>query len=223
MRTLVLLLAGLTLAPAVVVAQDDDSLPARERDRGRDHTRDRDRGRGRCDCGGLREVSGSRGNRREGFWAAVGIGGGSESFDANDGLGWSDDKGGVVGYIKLGGAVSQSLMLGGELNGWAARYQRLGYDRSLGSLMFIAQWYPARRSDFWLRGGAGWARDNLSIYGTTGDINSHENGTALALGFGYDFRVARNVSITPSLDLQGQRYDSHDERLLSIGVGVTFH
>ena len=46
---------------------------------------------------------------------------------------------------------------------------------------------------------------------------------ALAVGLGYDFRVSRNVSITPSLDLQGQRYDTHDERLVSFGIGVTFH
>lgn len=220
MRALVLLLAGLSVAPAIAVAQDD-TTPPRESDRGRD--RDRDRNRRRCDCGGLREVSGRNSSRREGFFAAIGIGGGSESFDANDGLGWSDDKGGAVGYIKVGGTVSQSLLLGAEANGWAARYQRQGYDRSLGSLMFIAQWYPAREGDFWLRGGLGWARDNLSIYGTSSNINSHENGTALAVGLGYDFRVARNVSITPSLDFQGQRYDTHDERLVSIGVGVTFH
>jgi hypothetical protein len=222
MRALVLLLAGLSLAPVALAAQDD-SAPPRESDRGRDRDRDRDRDRRRCNCGGLREVSGRGGSRREGFFAAIGIGGGSESFDANDGLGWSDDKGGAVGYIKVGGTVSQSLLLGAEVNGWAARYQRQGYDRSLASLLFIAQWYPAREGDFWLRGGLGWARDNLSVYGATGDINSHENGTALAVGLGYDFRVARNVSITPSLDFQGQRYDSHDERLVSIGVGVTFH
>ncbi len=209
MRTMVLLLAGLSLVPAILQAQDDD----RPRDR-----------RHRCGDCGLREVSDRRDDhRRDGFFAAIGLGGGSESFDANDGLGWSDDKGGATGYIKIGGAVSNSLMLGGELNGWASRYQRQGYDRSLASLMFIAQWYPARRSDFWLRGGAGWARDHLSIYGTSGDINSHENGTALAVGLGYDFRVGRKVSITPSLDFQGQRYDSHDERLISLGIGVTFH
>jgi len=211
MRALVLLLAGLSLTPALAAAQDDSG------------PRDRDRGRGHCNCGGLREVSGHRDSRREGFFAAIGLGGGAESFDANDGLGWSDDKGGAVGYIKVGGTVSQSLLLGAELNGWAAQYQRQGYDRSLGSLMFIGQWYPSARGDFWLRGGLGWARDHLSIYGTSGNINSHENGTAFALGLGYDFRVAHNVSITPTLDLQGQRYDTHDERLISLGLGVTFH
>lgn len=209
MRAMVLLLAGLSLVPAVVRAQDDDDRPRR---------------RHRCEDCGLREVSDRRGDRqRDGFFASVGLGGGAESFDADDGLGWSDDKGGVTGYLKVGGAVSNQLILGAELNGWASRYQRQGYDRSLGSLMFVAQWYPARRSDFWLRGGLGWARDNLSVYGTNGDINSHENGTALALGLGYDIRVARKVSITPSLDFQGQRYDSHDERLVSLGLGVTFY
>jgi hypothetical protein len=214
MRALVLLLAGLTLAPAILAAQDDDS----PRDR------DRDRCRHRCSNGGLREVSDRDWRRRDGFFASAGLGGGAESFDANDGLGWSDDKGGVTGYLKLGGTVSQSLILGAEGNFWASRYQRQGYDRSLGTLLLFAQWYPGgARSDFWLRGGLGWARDNLSIYGVNGDLNSHENGTALAIGLGYDFRVARNVSITPTLDFQGQRYDSHDERLVSLGLGVTFH
>ncbi len=225
MRALVLLLAGLSLAPAVAVAQDD-STPPRESDRGRGRDDDRDRDRDRYHrrrSGGLREVSGRNFSRRSGFFAAIGLGGGAESFDANDGLGWSDDKGGATGYLKLGGTVSQNLLLGAEFNGWAAEYHRQGYNRSLGSAMFIAQWYPAREGDFWLRGGLGWARDNLTEYGTTTDFKRHENGTALALGLGYDFRVARNVSITPTLDFQGQRYDSHDERLVSIGVGVTFH
>jgi hypothetical protein len=215
MRPLMLLvLAGLSLSPALAAAQDDSSS-----DRGRG--RDRDRDRGRCNCG-LREVSDRRSHRRQGFWLAAGVGAGSESFDANDGLGWSDDKGGGIAYLKLGGTVSQSLRLGAEGNIWGSRYQRQGYDRSLASILFIAQWYPAARSDFWLRGGVGWARDNLTLYGATGDLTSHENGTALALGLGYDFRVARDISITPTLDFQGQRYDSHDERLISLGIGVTF-
>jgi len=209
--TMLWVLAGLALAPAAAQAQDDDG----GRDRGRD--------RGRCDCG-LREVSDRRHDRRQGFWLAFGLGGGAESFDANDGLGWSDDKGGATGYLKLGGTVSQSLLLGAEANVWASRYRGQGYDRTLSSLMFIAQWYPAPRSDFWLRGGLGWAHDELDLYpNTSGNVVTGRNGTALAVGLGYDFRVSRNVSITPSLDLQGQRYRDHDERVVSFGIGVTFH
>lgn len=207
MRKLMLFaLTALSLAPAVASAQDSD----RDRD-------DRDYHRRR---GGLREVDDSRYDRRKGFWLTAGIGGGSESFDANDGLGWSDDKGGGLGYVKLGGTVSQSLLLGAEFNAWGTRYRYEGYDRSLTSAMFIAQWYPAPRGDFWLRGGVGFARDYLDI---DGEPQTHENGTALAVGLGYDIRVSRNVSVTPMLDLQGHRYDSHDERLVNIGLGITFH
>lgn len=207
MRKLMLIaLTALSLAPAVASAQDDD--------RGRD---DRDYHRRR---GGLREVDDSRYDRRKGFWASFGIGGGAESFDANDGLGWSDDKGGGIAYLKLGGTVSQSLLLGAEFNAWGSRYRFDGYDRSLSSAMFIAQWYPAPRGDFWLRGGVGFARDQLDV---DGEPETHENGAVLAVGLGYDIRVSRNVSISPILDLQGHRYDTHDERLVNIGVGITFH
>lgn len=214
-RISLLLLAGLALAPAVAAAQDDeDSRCHRDRNRDREH----------CDRG-LREVSDRRGSsRRDGFWAAVGIGAGSESFDAEDGLGWSDDKGGGIAYLKLGGTVNQSLLLGVEANVWGGRYRAQGYDRSLSSLMFIGQLYPGRRSDFWLRAGLGLARDDLDLYsGEDPTLDSHHNGTAFALGVGYDFRVGRNVSITPSIDLMGQRYRTHDERLLSFGVGITLH
>jgi hypothetical protein len=205
---LMLLCTGL---PTLAQAQDDD----------RDRDRDDRRGRGR----GLREVPDHAGrSRRQGFWLSVGIGVGGESFDARDGLGWSDDKTGGVGYIKLGGTVSPNVLLGVEAQGWTAQYYGQGYDRELGSLMGIVQWYPAATGDFWLRGGLGWARDNLRYYGTPpSTITTGRNGTAFAIGLGYDARVGRKVSITPTFDLMAQRYDSHRERVVSLGVGVTFH
>ena len=206
-RPTLLLLACLTAAPTALAAQ----APGHPR--------------AHCsDCGGLREVSDRSLNRRQGFWIAGGLGVGSESFDANDGLGWSDGKAGGVGYVKLGGTVSQSLLLGGEAQIWGARYYGQDYDRTLGSLMFIAQFYPASEGAFWIRGGVGWARDDLTLYSPPPNtLVTGRNGTALAIGLGYDFRVARNVSLTPTLDLVGQHYETHDERVLSLGLGVTFH
>lgn len=207
-RLMLMVLTAMSLAPAVAHAQDND------RDRDRDHPHGR--------RGGLREVDDRRYDRRQGFWLTAGLGAGSESFDADDGLGWSDDKGGGLAYLKLGGTVSQSLLLGAEFNAWGTRYRYEGYDRGLTSAMFIAQLYPAPRSDFWLRGGLGFARDYLNIDGD-GQSQTHENGTALAIGLGYDIRIGRNVSLTPMLDLQGMHFDSHDERLVNIGLGITFH
>lgn len=206
------------LAPAALAAQDDDSQDDRPR-------RERDRDRDDCRCG-LREVSDrDRGHaRRHGIWFSAGLGAGAESFDANDGLGWSDDETGGVAFAKLGGTVSRSFLLGVEGHAWGTQYQGLGYDRTLTSLMFIGQWYPAPASGFWLKGGLGFARDNLDFYGqNSANFATHENGTAFSLGIGYDVPVGRAVSITPLLDLQAQRYDTHDERIVSFGVGITVH
>jgi hypothetical protein len=212
MRTrLVYLLAFLLGAlPVTALAQDDDS--------GRDpHRRPRSRG--------LREVSDDAGrSRRDGFWLSAGLGVGGESFDARDGLGWSDRTTGGVGYIKLGGTVNRNLLLGAEVQGWSNHYYDADYDRTLGSLMGIVQWYPDGRGDFWLRGGLGFAWDELDFYGTPpANITTRRSGTAFAIGLGYDARVGRKISITPQLDFLAQRYDTHDERVVSFGIGITFH
>lgn len=207
----VLLLLGLAL-PVVALAQDDEPND----DRGREHPRHHGRG--------LREVSEHSGrSRRSGFFFAAGLGVGGESFNANDGLGWSDGKAGGVGYIKLGGTVSPNVLLGVEAQGWTASYYGQGYDRDLGSLLGLVQWYPSAVDGFWFRGGLGFARDNLRYYGPppSTTLTTGRNGTAFALGLGYDIPVGRKVSLTPTLDFVGQRYDTHDERVFSIGLGVT--
>lgn len=203
---------ALLLAPAAAQAQDDDPHHGRG-----------SRGRG------IRQVDDDTARRRrEGFWLSAGLGVGGESFDARDGLGWSDNVSGGVGYLKLGGTVSRSLLLGVELQGWGADFYQSGfsgvsYERALGSLMGIAQFYPAERSDFWLRGGLGVAVDQLRDHAGDMVFETNRYGSAVAIGLGYDIPVARKISITPSLDLVGQHYDTHNERLLTLGVGVTFH
>lgn len=211
---LLLLLAGLGLAtPALLAAQDDDS------DRRPRHPR------AHCSEGcGLREVSDRSGrSRREGFWFAAGVGGGAESFDARDGLGWSDGKGGGMGYLKLGGTVSPSLLLGGEVQVWGTTYYTSPqYDRALGSLLGIAQVYPAPETGFWLKGGLGMAFSNYHSYDAFGTItNQDQTGRAWSLGIGFDAPIGRRVSITPSLDFVGQDYDDHRERMVNFGIGIT--
>lgn len=212
MRTRLVYLLALLLGtlPAVAVAQNGD-----------DRDREGRRARGR----GLREVSDDAGRtRRQGFWLSAGLGVGGESFDARDGLGWSDRVTGGVGYIKLGGTVNPSLLLGVEAQGWSDQGYQADYDRELGSLMGIAQFYPSRTGDFWLRGGLGWAWDEVRFYGTPPtNITTSRNGTAFAIGLGYDARIGRKISLTPTLDLMAQRYHTHDERVVSFGLGITFH
>lgn len=173
---------------------------------------------------GIREVANGSPNARSGLWFSGGLAAGAESFDANDGLGWSDDQWGGVASLRLGGTVSRSLLLGAELSGWKHGYGNGDYDRVLGSLLFIAQWYPERKGAFFFKGGAGLAEDRLYLnYQPSVPTTTRQTGFAMGLGLGYDFRVGRMVSLTPTLDLIGHWYDGYQERLLNIGMAVTLH
>jgi hypothetical protein len=89
--------------------------------------------------------------------------------------------------------------------------------------MLIAQWYPAARGDFWLRGGVGLARAEIEPFPNAGQPSFRSDGLATAIGLGYDFRLARNVALVPTIDLAGYRYDDIDDRVLSFGLGITIH
>jgi hypothetical protein len=217
MRTRLFTICSLLILalPVAARAQDDDRPPEERDRRGRHHH-----------SPGLREVSENAGrSNRRGFWLSAGLGVGGESFDARDGLGWSDAESGPFAALKLGGTVGSNVLLGAELSGWTDRYYRNNdLDRSLASLMGIVQWYPAARGDFWLKGGLGFAHsEDRQYFGTGSAVEWKQDGTAFAIGLGYDARVARNVSLTPSLDFTAHRYSDHDERILSLGVAVTFH
>jgi hypothetical protein len=199
--------------PALAAAQEDDD-PHHDRHGRHPHSP------------GLREVDEqSTRSRRKGFWLSAGLGVGGESFDAKDGLGWSDTQTGGFGAVRLGGTVSPSFLVGAELNGWALQdYNHQGYDRQLASLMGIVQWYPSPTGGFWLRGGVGFAHSEVTQFlSSNSSISTSDNGTALALGVGYDIPVSRKVSLTPTLDLMGQRYRDFDERVVSLGLAVAFH
>jgi hypothetical protein len=128
-----------------------------------------------------------------------------------------------MGYVKLGGTVNPSLLLGAEAQVWGSTYYATPqYDRVLGSVMGIAQVYPVSQGGFWLKGGLGWALSNLRTYDAFGTINnSDQYGHAWSVGIGYDVPVSRAVSITPSLDFVGQDYGDHRERMLNFGIGIT--
>jgi len=162
-------------------------------------------------------------NYREGFWFSAGIGAGNEAYDL-DGVdgGFGDDVTGPSLTVKLGGTVSQSLLLGGELYGWTWD-DSFDLDETLSSAMFIAQWYPATQAGFFVKGGFGIAHFEQRTGGRFSALIDEETGFGAVLGAGYDIRVGRNVSITPTLDLYGHSYNDWRERIVNLGVSVTFH
>ena len=175
----------------------------------------------------LREI---HSNYRDGFWLGLSVGAGNEAFRFEDEPGgYSRDITAPTFSLRLGGTPSQHWLLGAEIFAWLdgdlSDYHD-EYRNVLSSAMMIAHFYPIRRGGLYLKGGVGVAGNYLRTVAPGGFIvKEDESGLATVFGAGLDLRVGRSVSITPSLDVHHQFFHRSDvrERIISLGVGITFH
>jgi hypothetical protein len=166
---------------------------------------------------GLIEVSES--NRR-GFWLGLGLGAGGESFDLRPGVGYSDALYRPTVSLRLGGTVSPSLRLGGEVLSWINDVGPAV--ESLSSALFIAQLYPFPSSGLYLKGGIGIGRNAVDF---DDGFDEGDTGFAGLIGAGYEIRLSRRFFLNPTIDLVGHRYDDgvvgdYQERLVNFGFGI---
>jgi hypothetical protein len=175
----------------------------------------------------LKEISH---NYRDGFWLGFSVGAGNESFRFEDTPGgYSDDITAPTFSLRLGGTPSQKWLIGAELFAWMDGDLNDYYDESsnvLSSAMMIAQFYPIRNGGLYIKGGVGVAGNYVRTISPDGFVvRDDESGLATVFGAGLDLRVGRSISITPTLDVHHQFFNRIDvrERIVSLGVGLTFH
>jgi len=164
---------------------------------------------------------------RRGFWIGFGLGYGSAGFSCDSCTG-SGRTGALSGFLKMGGTLSQRLLLGGETNGWVKGSG--GATETRGNVSVAAYYYVAPTGGFFLKGGVGYSR-----YASRGGfVDWTGGGVGLLLGAGYDVRVGRNVSLTPVINLFGGRLGTVDasgyvgsggytHNVVQVALGVTFH
>jgi hypothetical protein len=167
-------------------------------------------------------------NPRQGFWVGVGLGLGSSGADCSDCT--TDRTNGMSGYLRLGGTISRSLLVGVESNGWV--HSESGVDETLGFGSVVAVWYPSATGGFFLKVGLG----AMSYKAADGVDEVTATGAAGSFGLGYDFRVSKNMSITPFLNSlatsntdfkwNGETIATNADfkvNLVQVGVGLTWH
>jgi hypothetical protein len=148
---------------------------------------------------------------REGFWISFGIGFGSL------GCGDCDERqGGINGYLRMGGTLSQKLLIGGEVNAWSKSED--GATLTVSNFGPVLYFYPNPTGGFFLKGGLGLATTSLDL----GAIKIDENGVGLTLGLGYDARVGRNFALTPYFDILTSSYDGGRFNQFAFGLGFTW-
>ena len=153
---------------------------------------------------------------RDGFWIGVGMGYGTLGVGCEgcDDLGRT---GGLSGYVKVGAALSPSLLVGAETNGWYKNED--GVTGTLGNASAALYFYPKPEEGLFVKGGVGYSRLGLD----DGLTNDSDGGLGLVLGAGYDFRLAGNTSLTPVLNYFRGQFDGGSADVFQVGLGVTFH
>jgi len=157
---------------------------------------------------------------REGFWIGFGFGYGSAhaSCDACSG----NSEGGATGFLKLGGTLSKSVLLGGSVNAWTK--SQGGVTETLGNVTANLYFYPAPESGFFLTGGVG-----LADYRASDGGSETSSGWGFGVGTGYDIRVGRMISLTPVVDftygggMSPFGLTGWKQSVIDFGLGVTFH
>ncbi len=161
----------------------------------------------------MSSVSIAQGNRqaREGFWLSFGLGYGSLSCDVCNG-----SAGGGVAYLRMGGTVSQRLLIGGEVTGWSRTEK--GVTLTVSNIGPIFLFYPAQDGGFFLRGGVGIG----SVKYEVSNVSLEDTGAGVTLGMGWDARLGKGFALTPFVDLTTVSIGGGSVNSLGFGLGFTW-
>jgi len=171
---------------------------------------------------------------RRGFWLNVGGGVGSATVTCDDCEG-GRETGGVFAF-RLGGSLSERVLLGGEFNLWTKKYAiEPGVDGTVNlyNLSGTVAYYPTG-SGFFVKGGAGMAIADVdvNIEGATVTVDVG-TGFGFVTGAGYDIPIGRRWSITPGVNfwygqlgdttLGGEPFANNwRQNVVDFTVGITF-
>ena len=174
------------------------------------------------------DVSAQESSAREGFWWGLGLGYGWAHVSCDICL--ADRKGNLSATVNLGGTISPSFLLGGELNGWM-RGGEENVDEYMASMSGVAYWYPKANGSFYLKGGFAYMTYRIS----DDEEALTSSGFGPQIGAGYQFRITRHASLQPylnaivtfptsNLDIDGNRQAADVSlSLIQFGLGLTWH
>jgi len=168
--------------------------------------------------------------KREGFWIGAGFGCGSASFSADCDDCGSDREDSFTGHFRLGGTLSERVLLGAETNVWVKEEDDTTL--TLGSVTGTVTFYPVATSGFFLKGGLGFSLVDVTIDLGSSDISTNKSGWGFLAGIGYDLRVGGNFSLSPTINYwYGKPGDvafeddvlAFKQNVISFELGFTFH
>jgi hypothetical protein len=150
---------------------------------------------------------------RDGFWFSGGLGYGS--FGCQD---CGSRTGGMSGGLSLGGTISPRFLVGVGSDAWTKSEQ--GATLTVGTLDARVRFYPSATGGFFVTGGLGIGTIKGSVAGFG---SATENGIGTLVGIGYDYRIAKNTSITPYWNGFAMKSSNSDANVGQMGIAITLH
>lgn len=161
---------------------------------------------------------------RRGFWLDAGIGWGWEAWRF-DGESWVEPLGKPTFSFAAGGTPSGQLRIGGEATVWVNRYQDEGDNvtETLGSVMAVARFFPARNLGLYLKGGAGLGVSAVDLEFGSG---TSETGFAYVVGAGWEIPLSDRIFLAPAIDWYRHSFEQRGEptlheRLVNLNLRIT--
>jgi hypothetical protein len=156
---------------------------------------------------------------RSGFWMALGLGAGGESYDIQPNSGYSSVLYRPTVSVRLGGTVGRHLRLGAEVLSWINEVGPAV--ESLSSGLVVAQIYPST-SGLYVKGGLGFGRNAVQF---DDGYDQGDTGFAGLAGLGYELRLGKRFFLNPAVDFVGHWYENgvvgdYRERLVNFGLGI---
>ena len=163
--------------------------------------------------------------RHQGFWIGFGVGGGVNTSEGVD----EARRGGGAAYLRLGGTLSQKVLIGGEFIGWGRQDELLGLDTEIvtrGNATFSLMYFPSSNGGFFLKGGLGAA--TVSWTSELLGLRVDRRGFGTTVGLGFDVRLGGNIYLTPAADwlIQSFEFEAGENTtntLFLITLGLIWH
>ena len=174
---------------------------------------------------------------REGLWIGLGAGYGSAAASASCEGCSGDRTGSFTGFLKLGGTLNPQVLLGVESNAWIKipnGANDLDARLTLAAVSGTVTVYPVVTSGFFLKGGVGLSYMSTDVRLSGLSAHASKAGWGVIGGLGYDLRVGRKTSITPSFNYSYGKpgdisvggdlvFPGWNHSVLDFALGITFH
>ena len=157
---------------------------------------------------------------RDGFFIGFGVGGGSIGFEGDE-----EREVGGTGYFKIGGALSDKILLGAEFGAWSKEMGEEGLSGTVTSsnLNMVVYVYPDPTGGFFVKGGPGFAVLSAAVKFGDVTISETDNGFGFTLGAGYDIGFGGRFGLTPHAEFHYGGFAESSINLIRVGLGFNWY